>query len=737
MEYKPLKILAERMFPSFVAEDHPRMIEFMEKVFEYMDKDNNHYANVSNLLAYTDVDQTLDVFEDAFRRQYLKNFPEALAADVDLLVKNIRSFYLNKGTEESFRFLFGALFDSTVNFKYPKFNILRASHNDWYTPVYLVLKDGDDNVPPLEQPPSTDEYDLSDLVNRFITGTTSGAVAFVEDETKLADLDPPLDYNGNGQIIALSIVEKEGDFVDGEQILVGDTLVENGDFSSGQNFWTSNIAGDENVTVANGQLTITQPTGNVVPRYVSQAVPVKESTQYWLRYSLLSASAEQARITVGYGPGTAEIFDSGNIGLSAPVKDTPLLTATAAGTRVLYLSLHNEMETEGDSATFDGISLVEEDTSATPILYIADLLGTSGIITGESTYKTNKGFLSQGDKSNDREQVLQDGFFYQDYAYQIKSSIPTDQFESIIRDLVHPAGFKLFAEVLPPDTLDSLTFKTGYYTSIVITAENPAYPDGSGGFYNTIERQALDGPDFDKLFSPGDLVQLQQEETNINNGYYRVLDTPNSTTLVFGLSSGLASEDLSGTLLPTKLSTGVTLMVESSFTYDFLTLLDIPSSTNRLMFPSNDYVFVASTKTITGAQGFTTYLVPGDSITVSGTESNDGTYTIDSLTNTSITVVEPLVNEQVTQWASIARSENYDNNNQGLRVVDSASFISREIEYINRLGFGNTWQDQEIAREANEITVGDWASLVIGDFDSKATSRFGFIPSTEIDIGTA
>jgi hypothetical protein len=65
-----------------------------------------------------------------------------------------------------------------------------------------------------------------------------------------------------------------------------------------------------------------------------------------------------------------------------------------------------------------------------------------------------KGFFdNQGRFSSDRgklsvsSQKITDSFFYQDYSYVIKSKTPISVWKDLIKETVHPAGFKLFGEV--------------------------------------------------------------------------------------------------------------------------------------------------------------------------------------------------------------------------------------------------------------------------------------------------
>lgn len=55
---------------------------------------------------------------------------------------------------------------------------------------------------------------------------------------------------------------------------------------------------------------------------------------------------------------------------------------------------------------------------------------------------------------SNREKVIQDSFFYQDYSYQITTGLNPRQYEAEYRDVVHPAGLKLFTQLGKTDVIN-------------------------------------------------------------------------------------------------------------------------------------------------------------------------------------------------------------------------------------------------------------------------------------------
>ena len=126
-------------FPEFIREDNPAIVAFIEAYYEWLDKETDYLRSPMRLGEVIDIDKTMDIFLERFRKQYLLDFPETLAInketgkplDEKILIKNIKDFYKAKGTEKTYKFLFRILFDSAVSIYYPKNDILRLSDGKW------------------------------------------------------------------------------------------------------------------------------------------------------------------------------------------------------------------------------------------------------------------------------------------------------------------------------------------------------------------------------------------------------------------------------------------------------------------------------------------------------------------------------------------------------------------------------------------------------------------------------
>ena len=62
------------------------------------------------------------------------------------LLKLINEFYRAKGTPNSLKFLFRALYNEEIDIYYPKEDILKASDGKWILPLALRLDTNDSNI---------------------------------------------------------------------------------------------------------------------------------------------------------------------------------------------------------------------------------------------------------------------------------------------------------------------------------------------------------------------------------------------------------------------------------------------------------------------------------------------------------------------------------------------------------------------------------------------------------------
>ena len=145
-----------RQIPEHIRENYPVFVEFVKLYYEFLQE-----TQAQELEKIRDIDTTLDEFIDRFKSELARNMPVELATDKRLLLRHIREFYLSRGSEASYKFLFRTLFGKEATLFYPSTQILRVSDGRWKQDVSIFVE---------VTGSTTSMYDLN---GQFITIQTS------------------------------------------------------------------------------------------------------------------------------------------------------------------------------------------------------------------------------------------------------------------------------------------------------------------------------------------------------------------------------------------------------------------------------------------------------------------------------------------------------------------------------------------------------------------------------------
>jgi hypothetical protein len=195
---KKISSQIDSQFPGFIREEGPQFVSFMKAYFEYMEQSGNPVNASRSLRDNIDIDRTVDSFVEYFRKEFMINIPSNVLADKRHLAKHIKEFYRSRGSQESYRFLFRALFDTELEFYYPGEDILRASDGRWIQETKLRVG----------KPYSINPKQFG---GSNVRGVQSGATALVQKVTSTI---------AAGMTIYDMVVENiSGLFIDGERVV--------------------------------------------------------------------------------------------------------------------------------------------------------------------------------------------------------------------------------------------------------------------------------------------------------------------------------------------------------------------------------------------------------------------------------------------------------------------------------------------------------------------------------------
>jgi len=369
---KILSPFIREQFPSFMQTDYRKLVLFIKAYYEWMEQKGNPGYVLSKLDTIWDSDRSLDEFYSHFKNTYLISFPELFAVNADgktpnknLLLKKIRDFYGNKGTESAYKFLFRLLYDSDLEFYYPKNDILKASDGVWEEPRSIKTT-------------SNNGVDLFTGKNGQIfqySGSNVVASAFI---------DSVLQYSSNG----LPITE----------------------------FFITDIV------------------GNFIP---NQSVKIiKDSIEFTeVSYSVLGDFYVQ---TPGSGYRVGEIITvttSAGVGFSAKIDQIGL----AGSIKRIGIS-NSGLNYSGDVV----VDIVSENGQQSAIVVARN----TAVTNYPGYFSSNRGKLSSNKK-------IQDGHYYQDFSYELKSDVSIGIYFDVLKKIVHPAGMRMFGSILVKKSLDN------------------------------------------------------------------------------------------------------------------------------------------------------------------------------------------------------------------------------------------------------------------------------------------
>jgi hypothetical protein len=334
----------------------------MREYYRFTEKAEGPLHFLRRLLTVQDVDTTTTELLEYFFREYAPSFPRNTALSPASLIKNIRNFYLAKGSEKSFKFLFRVFFGQDVEFYYPRVDILRFSDAKWVQDktIKCVRMEGDPTK----------------LIGNRIIGASSKSSAFVE------------------------------------KIL----FVQDGSISTYELFLNRS---------------------SIVGKFQPDETIKDESETCKLRAIPLVSKVKILKKGKGYEVGQEVHIVGDGFNCKARIS-----------------SVGTFGEVEAIQIYQFGAGYRPESTTVTFVDYEGVTEGASAVVEFDVTAKY-PGYFLNSDGMFSSGKRIQDGYYYQQYSYVVKSQESRDKYETIVQKLVHPAGFIFFSEVSTESVLDA------------------------------------------------------------------------------------------------------------------------------------------------------------------------------------------------------------------------------------------------------------------------------------------
>ncbi len=482
MQNKISAILAYNL-PTFVREDHELFVAFIKAYYEWMEEQGNALHFLERFEDNSNIDLADAEYVDKFVQEMAVTFPKNILINTQELLKVIKEFYIAKGSEQSFRFLFTIMYDAEISIQHPQEFLHRSSDGKYLANDYAYIT-GDN------------EFKIADVLTGSpeniaaqIRGTTSGAVAIIDTIISTFIL--------NQKVLRLDISSYQGNFLPNEEIILSVNnvdvkevifgIVNNiGITDGGINYkLTDDVeivsSGDgqrakakikrlgrgplDNVTIVNGG------TGYQVGQQIKSIKSI-DSIGYGFSAKVYSVD--------GGGAITGVQVISGGYDYSKQTGATVIGGGTGAelnltGNMVGKILGIEVFDSGIDYSVPADISINITSDTGTGADLVAQL---SGVFNEPKIYQNQDDFPSNYNR-------IQDSYYYQNFSYVIQSKISPHEWLGTVKRVAHPAGMQLFGSllietildisiVLNPDHSNSISTVISFFTEYDVT-DQPTY----------------------------------------------------------------------------------------------------------------------------------------------------------------------------------------------------------------------------------------------------------------------
>jgi hypothetical protein len=427
-----LSVLVPSQLPEHIVAERPIFTTFLKAYYEFLEQDQYPQEFLQNNLLYDDIDSTIDSFIEYFMKEYANNIPRSALVDKKLLVKHINSLYETKGSPRSYELLFRLLYDKEIDYFFPSKRILRASDGKWIRNVSVLLRilygNPNDIVNKIVKISNeTKEFQLQISRKKFaenLYGLNEEIYEYFIDDSKNIPIDVGDKITlGNFEAIVLQTSTQVEILRAGKGFEVGTIL--NLKSGGGYRSKVKVIKVDEQGGVLALQI-LSFGIGYDTDFYNYFSPGIREP---------IKSSYDLEGDELYLGDSTSGFVDEGMIYIEG-YAEIGYFAQAYEGTVIRYF--RTDTSFQPDEITSSG-------SSDDVILYVKQ--GSKARYPGY--YENNDGFISD-------DIYIQDYHYYQPFSYVIRVDQQLKTYKQAILDNLHPAGTKLFGELLLTNEIDSI-----------------------------------------------------------------------------------------------------------------------------------------------------------------------------------------------------------------------------------------------------------------------------------------
>ncbi|QFR56825.1 hypothetical protein CPT_Mendera_299 [Stenotrophomonas phage Mendera] len=420
----------ESRIPEFARESYPYFVKFIKDYLTWLEQDDNFLGIANNWQHNMEPSNDVEPYVSAILRDLGFDVAQDLSVPKSVLLHFLRDFYLSRGTETSFKFLFRALFNSPVEIRYPREEMLIPSIANYASRSYIFTSASNRNI-----------REFTSLVN--YVREYSGELVGLTSEARTSIENISIVYGQGMPYLLIEILAPLTEFQVGEQV---------------------NIIGN---------ITISEQVKPVL------SIKIKNPGSLYQPDDLVYADGPNL-------PGRASIAAVSSGGVTGVQIDSPG-AGYQVGDRIYASSLDNgwgfnayvtEVDANGGITqvrvsskgySYETLPMLQVRQTANPAKLVAisseigaitrvqiadpfvdfddvafDIVsdfGSGAVLEAEqvSRYETREWLDRRGVIAE--ASTIIDSDKYQQFSYTIVSPIPADRYDAFVDDLLHPAGY--------------------------------------------------------------------------------------------------------------------------------------------------------------------------------------------------------------------------------------------------------------------------------------------------------
>jgi hypothetical protein len=393
-------------------------------------------TQAQELEKFRDIDTVTEEFVERFKAELAYNIPLDDLQDKRMFLKNLREFYLSRGSEASYKFIFKTFFNKDVEIFYPSRQMLRVSDGKWKQDVSIFVQNTSSTAPSLF--PLSGNYISIDSGGKRLTSYVEDVVQY---SNNIFEVFIQRDIVKSIVVGATISYVEDGITYSGNVLLTPRSIKV---LRPGKGFRVGDIFNLRTNTGEGCKIKVTQVDGN---GGIIKAKILKFSLDYSANFwSYLNAKDGAVIPPQGFSQSgniqTLTIFDllSQNINESGFISrqnymfyDTNIPTGSEAqGANRFFADTTYVGQVDSQIYADNLIEYNPED-----LALIEVQVGACSIYSGY--YLAQDGFISD-------EIYIQDSNYYQAFSYVIKVEEELRKYADLVKTILHPAGMKMFAE---------------------------------------------------------------------------------------------------------------------------------------------------------------------------------------------------------------------------------------------------------------------------------------------------